>query len=493
MYPNIALVFRAAIRETAVEFGGDDFVDQLTPEIMSVFMGLAQRYPTSINAEVQETTFDSIREGLRTFLSTVFGGDIPMKRNIIIRNPQFIHVELDTLFKNSSATALLNYLGFRLIVSVAAFLPEHMLNLQMLLSIEATGRVLTSNTSWVLCLLAVERVLPTCLVKAYAKVKVESGADLRSRVWLSQLESSFGRNARRLLWMDPLTYEFVLSKMQSHRLYRFFSPMLLATNSCAGSIPKFGDSALVIYHEASKRFQQALLRRLNDGTKFRHPGFVFDTRSRFSAAQRQVYVPLGLVNDSVPTNGTMFAFHLSRVAVRLFGSLVQLVNQYQDEDFTDHSQRTLDELLDCLARDWRALPSSFDLESKDVVSDVDQARYAILTQTAALRLAFVAFQELLHVERIWRVSFRLRPLRDMSSQQLFFLYYALDNCEHSDAPFKAHEYLAQRRLPAELRVNFPLRHMPEFSEAFGCAQGSALRLPHNAVCSVFNLSVPSLH
>ncbi|CAN8017966.1 unnamed protein product, partial [Ixodes persulcatus] len=168
MYPNIALVFRAAIRETAVEFGGDDFVDQLTPEIMSVFMGLAQRYPTSINAEVQETTF--------------------------------------------------------------------------------------------------------------------------------------------------------------------------------------------------------------------------------RAAQRQVYVPLGLINDSVPTNGTMFAFHLSRVAVRLFGSLVQLVNQYQDEDFTDHSQRTLDELLDCLARDWRALPSSFDAESKDVVPDVDQARYAILTQTAALRLAFVAFQ-----------------------------------------------------------------------------------------------------
>ncbi|KAG0426647.1 hypothetical protein HPB47_026242 [Ixodes persulcatus] len=393
MYPNIALVFRAAIRETAVEFGGDNFVDQLTPEIMSVFMGLAQRYPTSINAEVQETTFDSIREGLRTFLSTVFGGDIPMKRNIIVRNPQFIHVELDTLFKNSSATALLNYLGFRLIVYVAAFLPEHMLNLQMLLSIEATGRVLTWNTNSVLCLLAVERVLPMCLVKAYAKVKVESGADLRSRVWLSQLESSFGRNARRLLWMDPLTYDFVLRKMQSHRLYRFFSPLLLATNSCAGSITKFGDSALVIYHEASKRFQQARLRRLNDETTFRHPGFVFDTRSRFRAAQRQVYVPLGLINDSVPTNGTMFAFHLSRVAVRLFGSLVQLVNQYQDEDFTDHSQRTLEELLDCLARDWRALPSSFDAESKDVVPDVDQARYAILTQTAALRLAFVAFQE----------------------------------------------------------------------------------------------------
>ncbi|CAN7988943.1 unnamed protein product [Ixodes hexagonus] len=208
----------------------------------------------------------------------------------------------------------------------------------------------------------------------------------------------------------------------------------------------------------------------------------------FSVARRSVHVPFGLVNDSVPGNGTMFAFHLSRVAVRFFGSLVQLVNEYQDEGFTDHSQRTLDELLDCLARDWRALPSSLSAESRSVVADADQARYAILTQTAALRLTFLAFQELLHVERIWRLSFRLRPLRQTSSQQLFFLYYALDNCELSDAPFKTHEYLTERRLPAELRVNFPLRHMPEFAVAFGCGQGSAMRLPQNAICSVFNRS-----
>lgn len=79
-------------------------------------------------------------------------------------------------------------------------------------------------------------------------------------------------------------------------------------------------------------------------------------------------------------------------------------------------------------------------------------------------------------------------MRNVSSDQLFFLYYALDNCEHSGEAFKLFQYRTSGRLPPEYQVNFPLRHLPQFSEAFNCGSGTAMRLPEDAICSVFNRS-----
>lgn len=78
-------------------------------------------------------------------------------------------------------------------------------------------------------------------------------------------------------------------------------------------------------------------------------------------------------------------------------------------------------------------------------------------------------QGLLSVERIWKVDFRLQSLPDVTSEQLFFLYYALDNCERSDDTYQAHQFRVWSRLPPEYRVNLPLRHLPQFARAFRCS------------------------
>lgn len=88
------------------------------------------------------------------------------------------------------------------------------------------------------------------------------------------------------------------------------------------------------------------------------------------------------------------------------------------------------------------------------------------------------------MEGLWKVKFRLRTLARTSADQLFFLYYALDNCEQSDEPYKSHQYRTWRRLPPEQQVNFPLRHTPQFWEAFNCGPGTALRAPGDAICKV---------
>ncbi|KAH9381503.1 hypothetical protein HPB48_005522 [Haemaphysalis longicornis] len=78
---------------------------------------------------------------------------------------------------------------------------------------------------------------------------------------------------------------------------------------------------------------------------------------------------------------------------------------------------------------------------------------------------------MLDTRRIWGLDLRLKGLEQMSSDQLFFVYYALDNCQRSDAQ-------AQRRLGWTLagqeRVNTPLRHWPPFARHFGCHRGQPM-------------------
>lgn len=93
----------------------------------------------------------------------------------------------------------------------------------------------------------------------------------------------------------------------------------------------------------------------------------------------------------------MFAFHLSRVAVRFFHSLLQIV--YEDRPL-DHrfqslskaAEPLLHDLLKCLLDDSQALPFPLRPWPDRFVIDREDAKYALLSQTAALRLAFLAFR-----------------------------------------------------------------------------------------------------
>ncbi|XP_070392352.1 nucleolar and coiled-body phosphoprotein 1-like [Dermacentor albipictus] len=236
--------------------------------------------------------------------------------------------------------------------------------------------------------------------------------------------------------------------------------------------------------------------------ELRLPGFWANQpywRALLKESLQTVYVPPGLVNASVPENSTMLAFHLSRVATRLFRTLVPLASAEGGQcsvpsALTQQSQRSLVRLRKCLAKDAQSLPAQLQLRASDVLWDGEgregeEAGFAILAQTAALGLAFAAFKDMLRVDLIWRLNFRFASLANVSADQLFFLYYALDNCEHSDRTHRAHEYSAWRRLPAEQRVNLPLRQMARFAEAFGCEPRRSAMAPMNR-CGVLRWPAP---
>lgn len=111
----------------------------------------------------------------------------------------------------------------------------------------------------------------------------------------------------------------------------------------------------------------------------------------------------------------------------------------------------------------------------------------LLDQTSALLLALQAFDELLHVRRIWETDHRLRNLPLQSAQQLFFVYFALDNCESTQqASHRDHG------MSANLRVNVPLRHVRLFAEAFNCSFADHMAQAPGESCDVLRSSTRQL-
>ncbi|KAH8020571.1 hypothetical protein HPB51_002520 [Rhipicephalus microplus] len=147
-------------------------------------------------------------------------------------------------------------------------------------------------------------------------------------------------------------------------------------------------------------------------------------------------LPPGLFGSVVPLNNSLRTHQVARVAVRLYSALAALLRYTQ----------------------LRA--STLGRQNEDVVCP-----------------------DLLDTRRIWGKDLRLKGLENLSSDQLFFVYYAMDNCQRSDAQ-------AQRRLPWPLggqeRVNGPLRHWAPFAEHFGCRDGQPMVPPKR--CSLLEAS-----
>lgn len=274
---DIRNLFDFAIRETAKLVGHIDLAQLATDDVMSVLVAFAKRYPTFLNLDVKVVKLDDLPAGLQDFLTLVSQGILTKTPRVRLMSPDFILEDLESIFKEVSIRALLNYLGFRLIVGLAPFLPRSHEDLQKLFSIEALGRVSSPVAHWVLCLRAVEKVLPMCLVKAHAKLRIASGTIPTSRVWLSQLENIFFRNTHRLSWVDAATESLVHHNLKKSRLARFFPSLTVRGQSCATPIVKQG-SPLKTYHEISKGHHRDRLRQ--GGATPQDPGRAFDTHPR---------------------------------------------------------------------------------------------------------------------------------------------------------------------------------------------------------------------
>ncbi|KAH7962877.1 hypothetical protein HPB52_018463 [Rhipicephalus sanguineus] len=470
---------RDAVVEATRELGSSDDADNVVSQVTSVATTLAALASNATVRQVLFAKYEDVAVSIRTFIQSLFEDEVGRDVIVALREPHLLNEQLQALVSAANVAAFINYLGFRIVVCFAAlFNSNRVASLRSVLSAELTGRILPPEKNWLLCLRFVERVQPACLGQALAMQQAAAGISATSRLWLAQLEDLFYKNVPRVAWLSDKSIKLLGDKLE--RVHIVHAVDASSWNLCTLR-PLYGfdkGSTLRVFIRAAGEYQRERLRQVNKPPRPFDPGHVFDMQTRYSDALQAVYVPVGLVNSSAVANGQLLAFQAARTAVRFYTGLLPVAYEHWDSNLPEadaqwvlstSSRRSLDRLLECLSSDYQALSSSSFSSWVPVNREAVDDRYPLLAQTTALALAYAAFKELLRGEHQQRVDFRLQSLSDVSSEQLFFVYYALDNCESTDEAYQATQFRTHGRLPAAHRVNFPLRHLPQFARAFRCS------------------------
>ncbi|KAK8773871.1 hypothetical protein V5799_011596 [Amblyomma americanum] len=488
----VAMLLHNALSDLSLEFTHAPR-PEIMDEIISAFIRLGSCPAYLALADFNGVTFgrplaaltnlSELNDDVRQFLGIAFEGVTRLRPDtvVVLKPASYVREYLAASVRELAPRALMNYMGLLALVHLSPFLPERHLHLRQLFAKILRGRTLpdVSNSS-TLCLMAVERALPACFRKLSASLFRAAEYDVRVPEKLSQLEDAFAHNVRHLAWMND-----ELAVVNRYQLkHRRASHLGLATGTNASCVPSGvtmrTDSPVQFYRDVCRAQQRSVLEPIIAGRSVAahrvatvRPSSV---RAVYDRLLRRVLVPAALFNTSVPGNSAGFSLQLARYAVRFYRALLDALFLDDWDRVEDEAVRQkLQVLLQCFGWDLRELPATL---KGSVGLNPARSTAALLLQTAALQFAFRAFQDLWQVRRTWNADFRYRRLPSLSVEALFFVYYALDNCETSDPVYKG-----DQRLPAEHRVNLPLRHLAEFAPLFNCSADAVMGRPGRS-CAV---------
>ncbi|KAH6937003.1 hypothetical protein HPB50_025092 [Hyalomma asiaticum] len=477
--------------------------------ICDLFSAPSVRYFGSENYRL--TLLGDLPSGVRSMLDAIFFRHkiLDDGSEVLVKSPFYFERLLD---RNVAPRprGLLNYMGYRVVLLFAAFTSSSAL--QEVHSILAHRPLdLRDGTRLDLCAREVEHVLPAMYTRALFRQMRNTSFDGLARVWSSKVEQVFQRGLSRLSWFRKRGYGFhdsVDLRLANHKLstsrMRYFYPSWVMNNASYAAyayqlqvqldqVRGYSDSGVkfmrILY---GLRFAEKIEPFLGRASGLSFPASSLDASPKYDVQTKSLFVPAAVMNASVPTNGSMFAFHIARYGVRLIKGLMPVLyndfvfssGPYDDAPllYTQAYDRRLRDTVKCLVADYNRAPDLLKSSFMRSMGDISPAGFSLLEQTVALMAAYWAFQELLTVKRVWRSDFRFAQLPDLSSDQLFFVYYALDNCERSDEAYQARAFDARFELPPEERVNFPLLQSDAFKHAFGCRGRSPMATPSQ--CSV---------
>ncbi|CAN7989570.1 unnamed protein product [Ixodes hexagonus] len=165
-------------------------------------------------------------------------------------------------------------------------------------------------------------------------------------------------------------------------------------------------------------------------------------------------------------DSTLQPLQMARLAPRIASSAYEFV--YEEAlDFLYHtghkrSWLLLDEARTCLLNQFRDLKDelgNMSLRSDSMGGD-------LLTHALSVDPAFKAFLSVLDRD------FYLEGIDVLSSEKIYFVYYALNYCEKNNDDFLDGLLRSGTEAPAWLRVNAALRNSEVFADVFNCSEGT---------------------
>ncbi|KAK8775339.1 hypothetical protein V5799_031316 [Amblyomma americanum] len=185
---------------------------------------------------------------------------------------------------------------------------------------------------------------------------------------------------------------------------------------------------------------------------------------RLAPPFRRLEIPLPVFNMALGDDPSVRHLQIPRVAPRVYGALLRFLYHSALNangnltEATEDAAAMFQRVRACVEEQYAPLRSAPTTASSE--GGASSTSVQDMLDVLAVVPAFEAYRAYLTAD------FRLMTAADLNSRQLFFVYYAASHC--------ADEAVAPPRgsSPARLRVNGPLRNMPEFADAFKCPVGS---------------------
>ncbi|KAL1432986.1 hypothetical protein MTO96_001970 [Rhipicephalus appendiculatus] len=264
-----------------------------------------------------------------------------------------------------------------------------------------------------LCAREVEHVLPAMYTRAFFRQMRNTNFDTLARAWSSKVEQVFQRGLSRLSWLRERGYGFhesidlLLAKHKlSTNLIRYFYPSWVMNNASYAAyayqlqerldqVRGYSDSGVKFMRALyGLRFAEKIEPFVGHASGLSFTASSLDASPKYDVERKSLFVPAAVMNASVPTNGSMFAFHIARYGVRLIKGLMPVL--YNDFVFssgpfdnapllyTHGYDRRLRDTVKCLVGDYNRAPDTLKSNFMRNLGDVSPAGFSLLEQTVAL-------------------------------------------------------------------------------------------------------------
>ncbi|CAN7988912.1 unnamed protein product, partial [Ixodes hexagonus] len=402
---------------------------------------------------------------LLQLLSTLFENvsAVHESSEVLLRSEGFVQDLLDEA-EGAHPRTVLNYVGLRVVVHSAAFLPDvvglQAVHARVLLPHRSRGGFVARSQ---LCIRQAADTLPYLFLLAARLLFGGSQTERALATLVNALRRQLLNQIPSLAFLDAPTRYRCSEIISSTRLHILGPPLLTdqaAIRVHVKALPSLGSDPPLLWFASTNAHVTRI--RLLRFSRYGWTGGVFDRDCSVDLQSNAVFVPPLFLNASAPLDRSLLFLQIPHLGARLLRCLLILLSA----GVSNRGNREL------LTRGWWSEPSKARLESmrRCLVRQrfpVDEpAAAASLNQVAdvaAISPALALFQR--HLANVARSSrqFRLPGAEDLTPAGLFFAYYALSRCRR--------EASSQDRLAAAEAVNAPLRNNDAFHAAFECRVG----------------------
>ncbi|XP_070389296.1 neprilysin-1-like [Dermacentor albipictus] len=418
------------------------------------------------------------------FLSALFDDDHAVTGNatVIVKSPKFLE-KLMKILETTTRHTLLNYLGYRVMCALAAFLPTRSQSLAKLQWERQLGyRELPER--WRVCLRTVDAVMSlTMHALHFEHYTRKDSANFKNHLSkftgvVSAFSSFFSDYAKSRI--DD--YAVCNYKLEKLRLESFAPNISKALNMDMGfydGVPLVEDgNALEGYYVARSHVSRSLWDAALKGSDYGWRHSVFDLSCTYDPSRNTFELPLSLFHEPFFYNDDTLPFDDPRVTFRIGRELAKVCPQngimYDPErsravwqEPPGGTNGTMTEDMRCLVEQY----ANFTVRELNLTIDGMSTLPENILDNMVIAPIYEAYREA-HASSLKEHT--IHHIDGTAFNQVFFLSFALGLCENLDKTAIRDMVLEGRISPARFRVNVALMNFNKFGKIFGCAPGTPM-------------------